>query len=154
MCCVLFFPPCPGVKGLAGMVWGTFFHVWLFHRGGEGGLKLFGQCPYWTNTFQKGASLTKTSSTDTVCLRVLGLPWPISRSISKLHLWYIGYECIKALLTLWIPNDIKESLIPQPLIMLIRRPTCQPHQRSCCRWWEGTRARLGSHWHMPWAVDA
>ena len=46
MCCALFFPYCLGVKGLAGMVWGTFFHVWLFDRGGEGGLKLFGQCPY------------------------------------------------------------------------------------------------------------
>ena len=108
-----------------------------------------------TKSFQDEESqqVTRTSSTDTVCLRVLGLPWPISRSISKLHLWYIGYECIKALLTLWIPNDIKESLIPQPLIMLIRRPTFRPHQRSCCRWWEGTRALLGSHWHMPWVVD-
>ena len=25
---------------------------------GEGGLKLFGQCPYGNNTFQKGASRT------------------------------------------------------------------------------------------------
>ena len=39
------------------MVWGTFFlHVCPFDRGG-GGLKLFWQCPYRTNTFQKGASL-------------------------------------------------------------------------------------------------
>ena len=38
------------------MVWGTFFHVCLFDRGG-GGLKMFGQCLYRANTFQKGASL-------------------------------------------------------------------------------------------------
>ena len=28
--------------------------------GGGGGLKLFGQCPYKTNTFQRGASLWDT----------------------------------------------------------------------------------------------
>ena len=33
-----------------------FFHVCPFDRGG-GGPKLFGQYPYRTNTFQKGASL-------------------------------------------------------------------------------------------------
>ena len=38
------------------MVWGTFFPRLPVWQGG-GGLKLFGQCPYRTNTFQKGASL-------------------------------------------------------------------------------------------------
>ena len=64
-----------GVQRLARMVEGTFFlfawwfkdlprwfgalffHVCPFDRGGRGGLKLFGQCPYRTNTFQKGDSL-------------------------------------------------------------------------------------------------
>ena len=69
----LFSHVCLGVQGLARMVWGIFFprlpggvkacqdglghffHVCPFDRGGVG-LKLFGQCPYRTNTFQKGAS--------------------------------------------------------------------------------------------------
>ena len=47
--------------------------------------------PVWARLCENGLSNTKreftsTSSTDTVCLRVLGLPWPTSLSISKLHL--------------------------------------------------------------------
>ena len=34
------------------MVWANFFHVFPFDREG-GSLKLFGQCPYITNAFQK-----------------------------------------------------------------------------------------------------
>ena len=48
----IFTPPLP-VDGLGHF----FFHICPFDRGGVG-LKLFGQCPYRTNTFQKGASLT------------------------------------------------------------------------------------------------
>ena len=40
------------------MVWGTSFSKFArLTEGGGGGLKLFGENPY-TNTFQKGASLT------------------------------------------------------------------------------------------------
>ena len=42
---------------LARMVWDTFFSTFARLTEG-GGLKLFGQCPYRANTFQKGASLT------------------------------------------------------------------------------------------------
>ena len=35
----------------------------LTRGGGKGGLKLFGQCPYGNNIFQKGASLTPASYT-------------------------------------------------------------------------------------------
>ena len=45
---------CPGCKGLPGWFGALFFpRLPFWHRG----LKLFGQCPYRTNTFQKGASL-------------------------------------------------------------------------------------------------
>ena len=45
-----------GCKGLPGWFGVPFFpHLPFWQRGG--GLKLFGQCPYRTNTFQKGASL-------------------------------------------------------------------------------------------------
>ena len=39
------------------MVWGTFFSMFARLTEGGGALKLFGQCPYRTNIFQKGASL-------------------------------------------------------------------------------------------------
>ena len=52
----LFSHVCPGVKGLARMVWGTFFHVCLFDKGVV--YSNFGNAhPYRTSTFQKGASL-------------------------------------------------------------------------------------------------
>ena len=59
------------------MVWSTF-HVCLFDKGG-GGLKLFGQCPYRTNIFQKGLSKLNESFDTTLgpicaCLS----PWWIS----------------------------------------------------------------------------
>ena len=47
------------MKGLARMAWGIFLFPCLTEGGG---LKLFGQCPYRTNTFQKGASLAHDSS--------------------------------------------------------------------------------------------
>ena len=43
-----------GVKACQDGLGRFFFYVCLFDRGG---LKLFGQCPYRANTFQKGASL-------------------------------------------------------------------------------------------------
>ena len=46
----IFTPPLP-VDGLGHF----FFHICPFDRGGVG-LKLFGQCPYRTNIFQKGPS--------------------------------------------------------------------------------------------------
>ena len=49
---------CPGVQGLAGMFWNTFFPYLPAWQRGEGGLKLFGQCLYGNNTFQKWVSLT------------------------------------------------------------------------------------------------
>ena len=53
-----FFPHvAQGCKDLPGWFGALFFpHLPVWQRGG--GLKLFGQCPYRTNTFQKGASLT------------------------------------------------------------------------------------------------
>ena len=45
-----------GVKACQDGLGHFFFHVCPFDRGG-GGLKLFGQFSYRTNTFQKGASL-------------------------------------------------------------------------------------------------
>ena len=45
-----------GVKACQDGLGHFFFHVCPFDRGG--GLKLFGQYPYRTNTFKKGASLT------------------------------------------------------------------------------------------------
>ena len=67
MCCFLIWAlPIRGgeVSRLSRMVWGTFFlRVPIRQRGGGmgwggvGGLKLFGQCTYRTNTSQKGASL-------------------------------------------------------------------------------------------------
>ena len=41
------------------MVWGIFSRIAGSTEVEGGGLKLFGQCPYRTNTFKKGASLTK-----------------------------------------------------------------------------------------------
>ena len=52
---------CPkgeGCKGLAGW-FGALFSMFARLTEGGGGLKLFGQCPYRTNTFQKRASLTE-----------------------------------------------------------------------------------------------
>ena len=43
---------CKGLPGWFGALFSTFARLTE-----EGGLKLFGQCPYRTNTFQKGASL-------------------------------------------------------------------------------------------------
>ena len=57
------------------MVWSTFFPcspVWQ-RRGG--GLKLFGQCPYRTNTFQKGASLTVNE--ENCSTEILQTPLPL-----------------------------------------------------------------------------
>ena len=45
-------------------------------EGGPGGLKLFGQCPYRTNTFQKGASLINSPNSSAV--------WEL-RAMSKFH---------------------------------------------------------------------
>ena len=60
-----FFPTLPGgVRACQGGL-GHFFHVCLFDRG-RGGLKLFGQCPHRTNTFQKGASLRNLGLKDKI----------------------------------------------------------------------------------------
>ena len=58
-----------------------FFQVCLFEGGG--GRKLFGQCPYKTNSFQKGASLTGTTL---ICLpfgREIHIMPHIARSLTK-----------------------------------------------------------------------
>ena len=46
---------CQGLPEWLGALFSTFARL---TEGGRGGLKLFGQCPYRTNTFQKGASLS------------------------------------------------------------------------------------------------
>ena len=49
-----FFPCCRGWACQDGLGH-IFFHGYPFDKGGRGVLKLFGQCQYRTNTFQKGA---------------------------------------------------------------------------------------------------
>ena len=53
-----------GCKGLPGWFGALNFSTFscLTEGGGEGGLKLFGQYPYRTNTFQKGASRSWSAS--------------------------------------------------------------------------------------------
>ena len=59
MCCfhMDIAPTGEGCKGLPGWL-GPLFSTFARLTEGGGGLKLFGQCPYRTNTFQKGTSLT------------------------------------------------------------------------------------------------
>ena len=63
------------------MVWGTFFHVCPFDKGG-GVLKLFGQCPYRTNTFQKGVSLKWLMCFGLSAVIALSLSFSLSLSVS------------------------------------------------------------------------
>ena len=49
---------CKGLPGWCGALFSPRLPVW--QRGSGRGMKLFGQCPYRTNTFQKGASLNQT----------------------------------------------------------------------------------------------
>ena len=60
---------CPGVQGLAGMFWNTFFPYLPAWQRGEGSLKLLGQCPCRTNTFQKGASQGRLDWIFLICVR-------------------------------------------------------------------------------------
>ena len=76
------------------MIWGTFFlHVCLFDREG-GDLKLFWQCPYRTNTFQKGGFLnaddddgTMVSPVPPIWSREGSSQWMISENSQNRSLW-------------------------------------------------------------------
>ena len=63
------------------MVSGIFDSIFARLTEWGGGLKLFGQCPYRTNTFQKGASLTFISVPERGGVKTLCL------------IWYRHHEC-------------------------------------------------------------
>ena len=92
------------MQRLARMVWGTFFlglpggvrtcHDGLVHffftfaRLTEGGgLKLFGQCPYRNNTFQKGASLISEWSNIAKRLTKMEQQWCFFNSPNSAMKW-------------------------------------------------------------------
>ena len=84
-----------GVKACQDGLGHFFPHLPVWQRGGEA--KLFGQCPYRTHTFQKGASLSKVK---------WSLVWLLFKISTIKYCWprFLSVSC--QLLQNWLTCDI------------------------------------------------